>query len=222
MSTTTSVLTSADDGSTVSEDKQPTIVSFTNVENLAGANDYSPERQHAIESPMPTTTSAKRPSAENAVCDDDIIRSSFPVKSSKPTAAASRLLRRAFSMPRNPFRLSSRRLLKVNDGGGTNSSSLDEHDPPSTGVERNSHGSSSSSSNGSYTRTEEADSKLLNACRNGLEHTNANNDQQQPAEDADDNNKTQSNSIKRRSQSWRKVILRLAHQMTAIGVSGRL
>lgn len=218
----TTVLTRANYGSIESVDKQPTIDSSSNVKNVAATNDKSPERQHTIESPMPTTTTtANRLSAENAVVDDDIIRSPVPAKSTKTTAAASRLLRRAFSMPRNPFRLSSRRLLKVNDGGGTNSSSLDEHDPQLTGngVERHSNGSATSSSNGSYTRTEEVDAKLLNACRNGLEHAIGNEDQHQPTDDVGDNNKSQINAIKRRSQSWRKVILRLAHQMTAIGVS---
>lgn len=207
MSTTTAAaLPSADNESAPCADKQPPIVSESN------------EEFGVIEAP---TTTATRLSAEYANVDDDIIRAPNPAKPAKSTAAASRLLRRAFSMPRNPFRLSSRKLLKVNDGGRTASSSLDEHEPPSNenGVERYSSGSSASSSNGSYTRTEEAGVQLLNACRNGMEHTSDSADQQQSAGDASENNKSQSNALKRRSQSWRKVILRLAHQMTTIGVS---
>lgn len=68
---------------------------------------------------------------------------------------------------------------------------------------------------------------LLSACRqqNGLEHKSATLQMTTGRTTSGENgweqqNSSDSSSKQRRSQSaWRKVILRLAHQMTSIGVS---
>lgn len=138
----------------------------------------------------------------------------------KPKPAASRLLRRAFSMPRNPFRLSARKLLKLNGGSGTASNSLDENSATVGAELPYSAAMTLASSTGSYIRTGEVHSKLLQASRSGLEHDAPNSGDGVGNCDAGDSSKAeQLNVNKRRAHSWRKVILRLAHQMTSIGVS---
>lgn len=156
----------------------------------------------------------------------DLVKQPIPSGSAKhqqsPTKRpASRLLRRAFSMPRNLLRLSSRKLMKVNDGININDEQSPDESKTSSmsttivlggGTNNERH---SVSSTGSYTRTNETHAKLLNtSCNNVLD---------QSTRDDDDGPKTpqqqQHLSVKkRRAQTWRKVMLRLA-QMVNIGVS---
>lgn len=183
-----------------------------------------------------TTTEATTATATTStkpVVDDEPPTTSPTAKTA--ATGAKRLLRRAFSMPRNPFRIATRKVLKVTTATTDSSApatptsptidelaAADTHTTNGGGAAHNcqSASSSSASSGGSYTRTTEVSPQLLSACRqqNGLAHKSATlqagASMEMAAETADEQN-----GGKQRRSAWRKVILRLAHQMTSIGVS---
>lgn len=111
-----------------------------------------------------------------------------------------RLLRRAFTLPRNPFqRLSSRKFLKVN--GGVSSTTNNEPEQ----------------SNGTYVRTNgtvESPLLLISQTAGGNAWQPNDNEVVERSQSA-----LQGSGERRSRGSWKKIIGRLAQQVTNVGVS---
>lgn len=110
------------------------------------------------------------------------------------TSTGQRLLRRAFTLPRNPFqRLSSRKFLKVN-GGHTTTSDAEAHN------------------GGTYVRTNGTIESPLLISQMGTEQGGNNNRRQQTVLQGSGGGE------QRTRGSWKKILGRLAQQMTNVGV----
>lgn len=113
----------------------------------------------------------------------------------KSTSTGHRLLRRAFTLPRNPFqRLSSRKIIKVNGGLTSTHCDLEQ-------------------SNGTYVRTNGTiEAPLLISQQNGGGTLG------RAGKLCENDEKPISNGERRTRGSWKKIIGRLAQQMTNVGV----